>query len=116
MARYVPVLIVEHDIDRVLSFCQEVTVMNEGQVLINGTPEIVRTDRKVQEIYTGTGTPAVVGRTAVTSTPGELVLQADNLHTARAISSMVLHWKLGKARSSHCSAGMAQASRPFSRR
>lgn len=81
MARYVPVLIVEHDIDRVLSFCQEVTVMNEGQVLINGTPEIVRTDRKVQEIYTGTGTPAVVGRTAVTSTSGELVLQAENLHT-----------------------------------
>lgn len=81
MARYVPVLIVEHDIDRVLSFCQEVTVMNEGKVLINGTPEIVRADRKVQEIYTGTGTPAVVGRSEVATSTGELVLQVEGLHT-----------------------------------
>src|SRR5690606_804832 len=41
MSRYVPVLIVEHDIDRVLSFCHEVTVMNEGKVLINSSPDIV---------------------------------------------------------------------------
>lgn len=81
MARYVPVLIVEHDIDRVLSFCQEVTVMNEGKVLINGTPDIVRSDRKVQEIYTGTGTPAIAGRAEAGTSTGELVLQAENLHT-----------------------------------
>ncbi len=81
MARYVPVLIVEHDIDRVLSFCQEVTVMNEGKVLINGTPEIVRTDRQVQEIYTGTGTPTVVGRSDAATQAGETVLQVDGLHT-----------------------------------
>jgi branched-chain amino acid transport system ATP-binding protein len=81
MARYVPVLIVEHDIDRVLSFCQEVTVMNEGKVLINGTPECVRNDRKVQEIYTGTGTPVVVGRREETAGAGEIVLRAENLHT-----------------------------------
>src|SRR5690606_37340734 len=81
MARYVPVLIVEHDIDRVLSFCQEVTVMNEGKVLINGTPEIVRADRQVQEIYTGTGTPTVVGRSDAATQAGETVLQVDGLHT-----------------------------------
>lgn len=81
MARYVPVLIVEHDINRVLSFCQEVTVMNEGQVLINGVPDVVRSDQKVQEIYTGTGTPAVVGRGEASKGEGELVLQAEGLHT-----------------------------------
>lgn len=81
MARYVPVLIVEHDIDRVLSFCQEVTVMNEGKVLINGTPQTVRADRQVQEIYTGTGTPTVVGRGEAATQSGELVLQAQELHT-----------------------------------
>mgnify|MGYP001301416123 CR=1 FL=1 len=81
MARYVPVLIVEHDIDRVLSFCQEVTVMNEGKVLINGTPDLVRSDRQVQEIYTGTGTPAVVGRSQAAADTGDVVLKAEDLHT-----------------------------------
>ena len=55
----IPVLIVEHDIDRVLGFSQTVTVMNQGQVLMTGTPEAVRADRRVQEIYTGTGIPEV---------------------------------------------------------
>lgn len=84
MAEAIPVLIVEHDIDRVLAFCQEVTVMNEGRVLINGTPGDVRADAKVQEIYTGTGTPTVTGRsTEVTSgvTAREVVMKAEGLHT-----------------------------------
>jgi len=58
----IPVLIVEHDIDRVLAFSQHVTVMNQGEVLMTGTPEAVRSDERVQQIYTGTGTPPVVGR------------------------------------------------------
>ena len=59
-----PVLIVEHDIDRVLSFSHQVTVMNQGEVLMAGAPEEVRADRRVQEVYTGTGTPPVTGRVA----------------------------------------------------
>jgi branched-chain amino acid transport system ATP-binding protein len=51
----IPVLIVEHDIDRVLGFSRRVTVMNQGEVLMTGTPEEVRNDRRVQEVYTGTG-------------------------------------------------------------
>ncbi len=59
VAQNIPVLIVEHDIDRVLGFSQEVTVMNQGEILMTGSPEAVRSDRRVQEVYTGTGTPAV---------------------------------------------------------
>ena len=59
VAANIPVLIVEHDIDRVLGFSQTVTVMNQGQVLMTGTPDAVRADRGVQEIYTGTGIPEV---------------------------------------------------------
>jgi branched-chain amino acid transport system ATP-binding protein len=59
IAANIPVLIVEHDIDRVLGFSQAVTVMNQGQVLMTGSPEAVRADRRVQEIYTGTGIPEV---------------------------------------------------------
>ncbi len=59
IAANIPVLIVEHDIDRVLGFSHTVTVMNQGEVLMTGTPDAVRADRKVQEIYTGTGVPEV---------------------------------------------------------
>ena len=38
VAARIPVLIVEHDIDRVLGFSQRVTVMNQGEVLMAGTP------------------------------------------------------------------------------
>jgi branched-chain amino acid transport system ATP-binding protein/branched-chain amino acid transport system permease protein len=64
VAASIPVLIVEHDIDRVLGFSQHVTVMNQGEVLMTGTPSEVRSDRRVQEIYTGSGTPPVAGRKA----------------------------------------------------
>jgi ABC-type branched-subunit amino acid transport system ATPase component len=33
--------------------------MNQGEVLMTGTPDAVRADRRVQEIYTGTGVPEV---------------------------------------------------------
>ncbi len=59
VAANIPVLIVEHDIDRVLGFSQRVTVMNQGEVLMTGSPDAVRADRRVQEIYTGTGVPEV---------------------------------------------------------
>ncbi len=64
VAAGIPVLIVEHDIDRVLGFSQCVTVMNQGEVLMSGTPDEVRGDRRVQEVYTGSGTPPVTGRSA----------------------------------------------------
>ncbi len=59
IAANIPVLIVEHDIDRILGFSQTVTVMNQGEVLMTDTPEAVRADRRVQEIYTGKGIPEV---------------------------------------------------------
>jgi ABC-type branched-subunit amino acid transport system ATPase component/ABC-type branched-subunit amino acid transport system permease subunit len=59
IAANIPVLIVEHDIDRVLGFSHQVTVMNQGEVLMTGSPDAVRADRRVQEIYTGTGVPEI---------------------------------------------------------
>jgi ABC-type branched-subunit amino acid transport system ATPase component/ABC-type branched-subunit amino acid transport system permease subunit len=59
IAANIPVLIVEHDIDRVLGFSQSVTVMNQGEVLMTGPPEAVRADRRVQQVYTGTGIPEI---------------------------------------------------------
>ena len=64
IAANIPVLIVEHDIDRVLGFSRTVTVMNQGEVLMTSTPEGVRADRRVQEIYTGKGIPVVTRQRA----------------------------------------------------
>jgi ABC-type branched-subunit amino acid transport system ATPase component/ABC-type branched-subunit amino acid transport system permease subunit len=75
VAHHIPVLIVEHDIDRVLGFSQQVTVMNEGTVLMSGTPDAVRQDRRVQEVYTGTGTPAVTGRASAEAAQRPHILQ-----------------------------------------
>ena len=58
-----PVLLVEHDIDRVFALADRVTVMNEGRVLVDGTADDARGSRAVQEIYIGTGT-AVLAATA----------------------------------------------------
>jgi len=80
-AETIPVLIVEHDIDRILNFSHEVTVMNEGRVLVTGGPELIRCDERVQEIYTGKGTPAVTGRAAASAAPSETVLKVEKVNT-----------------------------------
>ena len=80
IARKVPVLIVEHDIDRVLGLSQHVTVMNQGEILISAPPDEVRRDRRVQEVYTGTGVPPVSRRTLEVAEAPE-VLRLDRVNT-----------------------------------
>ncbi len=80
IASNIPVLIVEHDIDRVLAFSHRVTVMNQGEVLMSGTPDEVRNDSRVQEIYTGTGTPPVTGRSVAVSTTRPVLLDFDKVN------------------------------------
>jgi ABC-type branched-subunit amino acid transport system ATPase component/ABC-type branched-subunit amino acid transport system permease subunit len=79
MARNIPVLIVEHDIDRVLTYSHEVTVMNEGEVLVTGKPGDIRADARVQHLYTGSGTPTALGRRSAQDAPGEVVLKLDRV-------------------------------------
>ncbi len=59
----IPVLMVEHDIDRVFALADRVTVMNEGKVLVEGSADDARASRVVQEVYIGTGT-AMLAATA----------------------------------------------------
>jgi branched-chain amino acid transport system ATP-binding protein len=78
----IPVLIVEHDIDRVLGFSQAVTVMNQGEVLMTGSPGAVRADRRVQELYTGTGIPEVVHhRTDEANQEAASILRFESVNT-----------------------------------
>jgi len=55
LAEFTAVLLIEHDIDRVFEFSDYVTVMNQAQVLVSGTPNEVRTNEQVQTAYLGSG-------------------------------------------------------------
>ncbi len=58
----VPVLLVEHDIDRVFALADRVTVMNDGAVLFDGDAAGARESSAVREIYIGSGTKALTSR------------------------------------------------------
>ena len=91
VSAHIPVLIVEHDIDRVLELSQTVTVMNQGEVLMTGTPDAVRADRRVQEIYTGSGIPEVEhSRTNAPNQAAAPILRFERVNTFYG-KSHVLH-------------------------
>jgi len=52
--RGVTALVVEHDVDAVFGFCDEVTALDLGRLLMTGKPDEVRRDPKVISAYLGT--------------------------------------------------------------
>ncbi len=48
-------IIIEHDLDVALRVVERVTVMHNGQLFTEGTPEEIQSDREVQRIYLGAG-------------------------------------------------------------
>jgi len=46
-------VIVEHDMDVVFSLADRITVLDYGSIVASGTPEEIRTNRDVQDIYLG---------------------------------------------------------------
>jgi len=53
LPRDITVLIIEHDMDIALGLADKVTVMYEGQIVREGTPDVIRADDLVHEIYIG---------------------------------------------------------------
>ncbi len=51
--RAVTVLFTEHDMDVVFAAAEQIMVMHQGRVIAEGTPQAVRANREVQEIYLG---------------------------------------------------------------
>jgi branched-chain amino acid transport system ATP-binding protein len=49
----IAILIIEHDMDLVFRFAQRITVLVQGVVLIEGTPEEIARDKRVHDVYLG---------------------------------------------------------------
>ncbi|MET0632731.1 MAG: branched-chain amino acid ABC transporter ATP-binding protein/permease [Xanthobacteraceae bacterium] len=77
----IPVLLVEHDIDRVFQIADHVTVMNEGKVLVDGTVEMARGDAKVREVYIGSGAATLAAKPRASAAEATLLLVVDKVDT-----------------------------------
>ncbi|HEY0832415.1 MAG TPA: ABC transporter ATP-binding protein [Azospirillum sp.] len=53
--RHIAVLFTEHDMDVVFAHAHRIIVMNRGAILAGGTPDAVRNDPVVQQVYLGSG-------------------------------------------------------------
>jgi ABC-type branched-subunit amino acid transport system ATPase component/ABC-type branched-subunit amino acid transport system permease subunit len=77
----IPILLVEHDIDRVFRIADHVTVMNDGAVLVDGTVEDARNNDKVREVYIGSGTAAIVAEQRKSIVEPDRLLTVDSVNT-----------------------------------
>ena len=46
-------IIIDHDMDALFELAERITVLQEGRVLVEGTPDEIKADAKVQEAYLG---------------------------------------------------------------
>jgi ABC-type branched-subunit amino acid transport system ATPase component len=86
----IPVLLVEHDIDRVFQIADHVTVMNEGEVLAQGGVADARDNAKVREVYIGSGAAAVAARVRSSQATDHPLLVVEQINTLYG-KSHVLH-------------------------
>lgn len=53
LPREITLVLIEHDMDIVLDVADRISVLHEGRLIAEDTPEGIRTNRQVQEVYLG---------------------------------------------------------------
>ena len=53
IARSRTMIIIDHDMDAIFELAEQITVLREGSVLVEGTPDEIRANAAVQEAYLG---------------------------------------------------------------
>ena len=46
-------IVIDHDMDALFELVERITVLQEGRVLVEGTPDEIKGNAKVQEAYLG---------------------------------------------------------------
>ena len=46
-------VIIDHDMDSLFELAERITVLNQGRVLVEGTPDEIKGNAEVQEAYLG---------------------------------------------------------------
>jgi ABC-type branched-subunit amino acid transport system ATPase component len=64
LPKQIGVLIIEHDMDVVFRFAQRITVMVEGAILTEGSPQEIAADERVRAVYLGKQVPGGAQREA----------------------------------------------------
>ncbi len=76
-----PVLLVEHDIDRVFALADAVTVMNDGEVLVDGSVDQARDSPLVQAVYIGAGSHALAATVRASAARPSVLLELAGVNT-----------------------------------
>jgi branched-chain amino acid transport system ATP-binding protein len=53
--RSITLIIIEHDMDVALRVADRVTMMHDGRVIVEGTPDEIRANQTVHDLYLGRG-------------------------------------------------------------
>jgi branched-chain amino acid transport system ATP-binding protein len=51
----ITLILIEHDMDIALSVADNVTMMHDGRVIVEGTPDEIRANEMVHDLYLGRG-------------------------------------------------------------
>jgi ABC-type branched-subunit amino acid transport system ATPase component len=49
----IAVLLIDHDMDLVFRFAQQISVLVQGSILVEGPPQAIAADRRVRDVYLG---------------------------------------------------------------
>lgn len=53
LVKEITIVVVEHDVEMVMSISDNISVMNQGRIIAEGSPEEIRHNKSVQEAYLG---------------------------------------------------------------
>jgi branched-chain amino acid transport system ATP-binding protein len=55
LGRTITLIVIEHDMDVALRVAERVTMMHDGRVIVEGTPDEIRANEQVHDLYLGRG-------------------------------------------------------------